>query len=129
MPSGANSILIPPLCEGLHTGKSAKSLGFRRRRIPICATDAEPTITETNHAARAKMFNGVIAEFSEWSGHRLGLLYNNAGIGIAGYFEKIPLSRSVDIINVNLIGVIHGIYAALPLLKQTPNSLCFSTSS
>jgi len=75
------------------------------------------------------MFNGVIAEFSEWSGHRLDLLYNNAGIGIAGYFEEIPLSRSVDIINVNLIGVIHGIYAALPLLKQTPNSLCFLTSS
>jgi len=55
------------------------------------------------------MFNGVIAEFSEWSGHRLDLLYNNVGIEITGYFEEIPLSRSVDIINVNLIGVIHGI--------------------
>ena len=77
----------------------------------------------------AEMFNGVISEFAEWSGGQLDVLYNNAGIGLSGYFEDIPLERSLDIINVNLVGVIHGIYAALPLLKQTPGSLCFSTSS
>jgi NAD(P)-dependent dehydrogenase (short-subunit alcohol dehydrogenase family) len=77
----------------------------------------------------AEMFKGVIAEFADWSGGRLDVLYNNAGIGLSGYFEDIPLERSLEIINVNLLGVIHGIYAALPLLKQTPNSLCFSTSS
>ncbi len=48
---------------------------------------------------------------------------------MTGYFEDNPLERSLDIVNVNLVGVIHGIYAALPLLKETPNSLCFSTSS
>jgi NAD(P)-dependent dehydrogenase (short-subunit alcohol dehydrogenase family) len=77
----------------------------------------------------ASMFNGVIAEFAEWSSGRLDVLFNNAGIGFTGYFEDLPLERSLDTINVNLIGVIHGIYAALPLLKSTPNSLCFSTSS
>jgi NAD(P)-dependent dehydrogenase (short-subunit alcohol dehydrogenase family) len=77
----------------------------------------------------AEMFEAVIAEFADWSGGQLDVLYNNAGIGLSGYFEEIPLERSLDIINVNLIGVIHGIYAALPLLKETPNSLCFSTSS
>ncbi len=60
---------------------------------------------------------------------RLDLLYNNAGIGATGFFEEIPFEHSMRIINVNLIGVINGIYAALPLLKATPNSLCFSTSS
>ena len=33
------------------------------------------------------------------------------------------------VINVNLIGVLSGIHLALPLLKATPGSLCFSTSS
>ncbi len=75
------------------------------------------------------MFNGVIAEFADWSGGQLDVLYNGAGIGMTGYFEDNPLERSLDIVNVNLVGVIHGIYAALPLLKETPNSLCFSTSS
>jgi NAD(P)-dependent dehydrogenase (short-subunit alcohol dehydrogenase family) len=74
-------------------------------------------------------YDAVIAEFAEESGGRLDLLYNNAGIGAAGFFEEIPIEESLKVIDVNLIGVINGIYAALPLLKATPNSLCFTTSS
>ena len=33
------------------------------------------------------------------------------------------------VVNVNLVGVLNGIHLAAPLLKATPNSLCFSTSS
>ena len=33
------------------------------------------------------------------------------------------------IIQVNFIGVVNGIHLAYPLLKKTPNSLCFITSS
>jgi len=74
-------------------------------------------------------YDAVIAELSEETGGRLDLLFNNAGIGVAGFFEEIPLEESLRVIDINLVGVIHGIYAALPLLKATPNSLCFSTSS
>ena len=74
-------------------------------------------------------YDVVLSELGEETGGRLDLLFNNAGIGAAGFFEEIPIAESLKIINVNLIGVINGIYAALPLLKATPNSLCFSTSS
>ncbi|MCP5068688.1 MAG: SDR family oxidoreductase [bacterium] len=74
-------------------------------------------------------FDAVIAELGEQRDGRLELLYNNAGIGAAGFFEEIPIEESLKIIDVNLIGVLNGIYAALPLLKATPNSLCFTTSS
>jgi len=74
-------------------------------------------------------YDAVVAELSEETGGRLDLLFNNAGIGAAGFFEEIPLEETLKIIDVNLVGVIHGIYAALPLLKATPNSLCFTTSS
>jgi len=74
-------------------------------------------------------YDAVIAELSEETGGRLDLLHNNAGIGAAGYFEEIPIEQSLKIIDINLVGVINGIYAALPLLKATPNSLCFTTSS
>ncbi|MBW2726536.1 MAG: SDR family oxidoreductase [Deltaproteobacteria bacterium] len=74
-------------------------------------------------------YDVVVAELAEETGGRLDLLYNNAGIGAAGYFEEVPIEQSLKVIDVNLIGVINGIYAALPLLKATPNSLCFSTSS
>jgi NAD(P)-dependent dehydrogenase (short-subunit alcohol dehydrogenase family) len=74
-------------------------------------------------------FDAVVAELGEATGGRLDLLFNNAGIGAAGFFEEIPLEETRKVIEVNLMGVIHGIYAALPLLKATPNSLCFTTSS
>ncbi|MBW2315645.1 MAG: SDR family NAD(P)-dependent oxidoreductase, partial [Deltaproteobacteria bacterium] len=57
------------------------------------------------------------------------LLFNNAGVGGGGWFEDVPYEVSRQIIDVNLIGVVNGIYCGLPLLKTTPNSLCFTTVS
>lgn len=74
-------------------------------------------------------YDTVVAELAEETDGRLDLLFNNAGVGAAGFFEEIPIEESLKVIDINLIGVINGIYAALPLLKATPNSLCFTTSS
>lgn len=74
-------------------------------------------------------YDKAIAEFGEETGGKLDVLYNNAGIGAAGWFEDVPYEETRRVIDINFIGVINGIYAALPLLKATPNSLCFTTSS
>jgi len=74
-------------------------------------------------------YDKVIDEVAEETGGRLDLLFNNAGIAVAGFFEDIPIEETRRVIEVNLGGVINGIYAALPLLKETPGALCFSTSS
>ena len=74
-------------------------------------------------------FRGTIDAFSDWSGGQLDLLYNNAGIGVLGFFDDVPFERHLDTIRVNFEGVVNGIYAAMDLLKATPNSLCFSTAS
>jgi NAD(P)-dependent dehydrogenase (short-subunit alcohol dehydrogenase family) len=73
-------------------------------------------------------FDAVIAEFGSTVG-RLDVLHNNAGIAHSGWFDDVPHADAMRLIQVNLMGVVNGIYAALPLLRQTPNSLCFSTSS
>ncbi|MEE8399070.1 MAG: SDR family oxidoreductase [Desulfobacterales bacterium] len=74
-------------------------------------------------------FDRAVAAFGEVSGGKLDLLYNNAGIGAGGFFEEIPFEKTLEVVQVNLIGVLNGIHAALPLLKNTPNALCFTTSS
>ncbi len=74
-------------------------------------------------------FDDVIQAFGDATKGQLDILYNNAGIGVTGFFEDIPFEKTLDVVRVNLIGVLNGIHAALPLLKQTANSLCFSTSS
>ena len=74
-------------------------------------------------------YDSVIEDVGKLTGGTLDLLFNNAGIGAAGFFEEVPFEKSLQIVQVNFIGVLNGIHAALPLLKNTPNSLCFSTSS
>src|SRR6185503_2390810 len=55
--------------------------------------------------------------------------HNNAGIAHSGFFEDVPQQAARRIIDVNFAGVVNGAYAALPLLRATPNSLCFNTAS
>ena len=45
---------------------------------------------------------------------RVDFLFNNAGIGMAGESDEIPLAAWDAVIDVNLRGVIHGVVAAYP---------------
>jgi NAD(P)-dependent dehydrogenase (short-subunit alcohol dehydrogenase family) len=74
-------------------------------------------------------YDAAVEAFGRATGGRLDLLFNNAGIGRSGFFEDVPFEETLRVVNVNLVGVLNGIHAALPLLRQTKNSLCFSTSS
>src|SRR5215469_10717557 len=74
-------------------------------------------------------FDAAMKAFGEVTGGKLDVLFSNAGIGESGWFEDVPYEAAMRVVQVNLVGVINSIYAALPLLKQTPNSLCFITSS
>jgi NAD(P)-dependent dehydrogenase (short-subunit alcohol dehydrogenase family) len=74
-------------------------------------------------------YDRAVSEFGTATGGRMDILFNNAGIGVGGWFDEIPYEDAMRIVAVNFVGVVNGIYAALPLLKNTPGSLCFSTSS
>ncbi|HUO92473.1 MAG TPA: SDR family oxidoreductase [Rhizomicrobium sp.] len=74
-------------------------------------------------------FDAAIAAFGEETGGKLDILFSNAGIGESGWFEDVPYEAAMRVVQVNLVGVIASLYAALPLLKATPNSLAFITSS
>src|SRR5687767_1374122 len=74
-------------------------------------------------------FAAAIATFGRATGGRLDLFHNNAGIAHSGFFEDVPQQAARRIIDVNFAGVVNGAYAALPLLRATPNSLCFNTAS
>ena len=74
-------------------------------------------------------FDAAVAAFSDETSGKMDVLFSNAGVGESGWFEDVPFEAALRVIQVNLIGVVASIYACLPLLKATPNSLCFITSS
>jgi NAD(P)-dependent dehydrogenase (short-subunit alcohol dehydrogenase family) len=74
-------------------------------------------------------YERALAEFGKATGGKMDILYNNAGIGVGGYFDEQPFEDILRVVQVNFIGVLNGIHSAIGLLKATPNSLCFTTSS
>jgi NAD(P)-dependent dehydrogenase (short-subunit alcohol dehydrogenase family) len=74
-------------------------------------------------------FDTAVAAFGAETDGKMDMLHSNAGIGEAGWFEDVPYDAAMRVVQVNFIGVLNSVYAALPLLKATPNSFVFITSS
>jgi len=83
------------------------------------------TLDVTNRTA----FAAAMAAFGAATGGTMDILFNNAGIGRGGAFVDQPWEDVMAVVNVNLIAVLSGIQLGFPLLKATPNALCFTTSS
>lgn len=79
----------------------------------------------TDYAAFEKM----VADFGKASGGRMDALFNNAGILKMGFFEEIPIKETKRQVDINIMGVVNGIYASLPLLEKTPGATIVSMSS
>jgi NADP-dependent 3-hydroxy acid dehydrogenase YdfG len=77
----------------------------------------------------ATAWTEAVTGFARWSGGRLHLLVNNAGIIALGQFAHVPLARTRRMIDVNIMGVVNGIHACLPLLTATPGARVINVSS
>lgn len=87
-----------------------------------------------SHAARLDVTNradwaAAIEGFGAATGGKMDVLFNNAGIGRHGWFEDVPPQDSDLVIDINVKGVINGVYAALPLLKATSGARIINTAS
>jgi NAD(P)-dependent dehydrogenase (short-subunit alcohol dehydrogenase family) len=70
-----------------------------------------------------------VGEFAEAAGGRLDVMINNAGILLAGSFEDIDVARHLREIDINTKGVVNGLHAAFPYLRDTDNSVVVNLAS
>ena len=78
----------------------------------------------------AGAFGRAMDAFGEATGGTLDLMFSNAGItGSGGMFDEMSWDAIMQVVNVNFLGVMIGIRAAVPLLKETPGSLCLVNAS
>ncbi len=91
----------------------AEELGGRAVRLDV--TDAEA-------------FASVAREVVETEG-RLDLLFNNAGIGLAGQVRDLEAKHWRSIVEVNLFGVINGIDAVFPIMRAQGSGHIVNTAS
>ncbi|PRB76527.1 SDR family oxidoreductase [Pseudomonas sp. MYb185] len=85
---------------------------------------------QTLDVADAAAFAAAMNSFGEATGGQLDLMFSNAGIsGARGLFDEMSWDDIMQVVNINFLGVMIGIRAATPLLKQTPGSLCLVNAS
>jgi NAD(P)-dependent dehydrogenase (short-subunit alcohol dehydrogenase family) len=77
----------------------------------------------------AESWRTAAQDFETASGGRMDVLFNCAGILRMGRFEEISEDESRKQLDVNVMGVILGIRASLPILEQTPESAIVNMSS
>ena len=123
---------------GLETGRFFAEKGWlvglfdnNEQQLEEVSGEFEPDtlVTGCLDVTREADFGPAIEKFAERSGGRMDVLFNNAGIAPGGWFDEMNVSVLEQTVNVNVLGVIYGIRAALPLLQVTDNALCVSTSS
>ena len=74
-------------------------------------------------------YPAAVEAFGQRTGGRMDILFNNAGIIVSEAFDEMAWETIDRILRINLLGTMTGIRSAAPLLKATPNALCFTTAS
>jgi NAD(P)-dependent dehydrogenase (short-subunit alcohol dehydrogenase family) len=90
---------------------------------------ADACITGRLDVTDRAAYAAALEAFAKATGGRMDILFNNAGIGRGGPFAEQSWDDVMAVVNTNFVAVLSGIHLALPLLKATPNALCFTTSS
>jgi short-subunit dehydrogenase len=81
-----------------------RRLGGEAIAVPTDVTDAE--------AVRAL----ARAALDTWG--RIDVWVNNAGLGVVGRFDEVPLDFHRRVVEVNLLGALHGAHAAIPVFRR-----------
>jgi len=74
-------------------------------------------------------YQSAIKLFTEKTKGQLDVLVNNAGITYVGDFEDAAPGVYKKVVEVNLLGPINGVKAALPYLKKTPDAKIINLAS
>lgn len=90
---------------------------------------AERRISFAFDVRDAAAWNNAVAAFCARTNGRMDVLFNNAGIGRHGWFEDIAQEEAALEIEVNVKGVVNGVYAALPALKAARGRIVNTASA
>ncbi|MCR0985629.1 SDR family oxidoreductase [Roseomonas populi] len=102
---GAHLVLASRRADTLEVVRGeCERLGAEAIAVPTDVTDAA-AVRALADAARARF-------------GRIDVWINNAGVGVVGPFDEVPIEEHEQTIRTNLLGQVNGAYAALPVFKR-----------
>ena len=113
---GARLVLASRRPDTLETVRQeCERLGAEAIAVPTDVTDAG--------AVRA------LAEAARERFGRIDVWINNAGVGVVGPFDEVPIESHEQTIRINLLGQVNGAHAVLPIFKRQRQGVMINTLS
>jgi NADP-dependent 3-hydroxy acid dehydrogenase YdfG len=131
--TGASSGIGEAAAKHLAARGAAVALGARRRdRLEALAREihaaggrAEPFVTDVTRRGEVEaLVQGALRAFG-----RVDVIINNAGLMPLSPFERLKVDDWDRMIDVNIKGVLYGIAAVLPIMKQQQSGHIINVSS
>jgi NAD(P)-dependent dehydrogenase (short-subunit alcohol dehydrogenase family) len=110
---------------------TALELATRGADVAVCDVDGEgleETVRAVEALGRQALSQAVdvtqmdqLTRFANSTFDTLGrvdVLVNNAGVGVSGALLDVPLEEFRRVVEINLMGVVHGCYAFLPRMRD-----------
>lgn len=131
--TGANSGIgrsaaVDLAAKGWTVYGSMRSLDKGEKLAAMCAAagvEVHPVICDVTDT---ESVNRVVAEVIAAAGH-IDVLVNNAGVGGNGVLEETSLDDYQNVMDVNLYGVIRGVQAVLPHMRERGSGCIINVSS
>lgn len=114
---GANLVLAARNAEAL-TAVAEECERRGARAIPVVTDVTDANAVKRLAESAAKFFAG-----------RIDVWVNNAGIGAIGKFTQTPIEAHDQVIRTNLMGYLHGAYAALPYFERQRSGTLINVNS
>jgi len=133
MVTGGNSGIGYALCEELQkrgavvymAGRNPAKVAEAAKKLTAQGDRIHTVIVDVTKQAEVQK---AIEDTAAQAG-RLDFLFNNAGISQKNPYEQSTLADWKEIIDINLWGVIHGVNAALPVMRRQKGGHIINTAS
>lgn len=128
--TGASSGIGEATAKLLASRGAKVVLGARRedRLATLTATIGANAIYRVTDVANFQDVKQLVDLAYEKYG-KVDVLYNNAGVMPQGFLREGNLASYQRMLDINIMGVLHGITAVLPIMEQQKDGLIISTDS
>lgn len=131
--TGANSGIgrsaaVDLAAKGWTVYGSMRSLDKGEKLAAMCdaaGVEVHPVVCDV---ADTDSVNSAVAQVIDEAG-QIDVLINNAGVGGNGVCEETPIDEYKDVMNVNVYGVIRGVQAVLPHMRERGSGCIINVSS
>ena len=124
---GLTEHLLARGARGVFMGDFSEE-NLKRESVRLKETYPEKVIPVLTDVTDADQVTQLVRKARDWDGH-LDFIFNNAGRGATHPTEQITFDFWKQLIDLNLMGVIHGTYAAIPFMREQGSGHVVNTSS